>query len=91
MITPNEFIAASNARLSSNVAAHLPKIRAHFDIAIKQAQDSATSYTVKVPVTRKDWPMAAIQAVIEEYAAAGWAIDTSDGNYLVQLTARSLP
>lgn len=87
MITPSEFLATSNQKISERAAAQLPAIRAAFDMAIRAAATLANTFTVKVPLARDGWDPAAIEAVIEEYQLAGWAADTSDTRYLVQLTA----
>lgn len=87
MITPSEFLATSNLKLTQLAAAQLPEIRAAFDAAIRGAAEIANSFTVKIPFARDGWLEEAIDAVIAEYQLAGWCPDTSDTRYLVQLTA----
>lgn len=87
MITPSEFLAKANNGTAAEHAHALEQIRVHFDMAIENHDGAHNGHTVRVMPTRADWPSAAIQAVIDEYRAAGWCVDTSNPTYLVQLTA----
>jgi hypothetical protein len=84
MITPAQFLAAQSARVADLNPTHLAQIRKDIDTAIA---GTGAGSTVRVRKTRSNWSTVEVQAVLDEYAAAGWIVDTSDSSCLALLTA----